>query len=420
MLHLIDRRLNGRNKSALNRERFLRRYKQYIRRAVEGMVAKRSISDMAAGGDVAIPARDISEPAFHHGPGGDREIVVPGNRTFGKGDTLPRPQGAGGQGGGAGSGEGDAADDFIFTLSKSEFLNIFFDDLELPRMLRSQVGQVVQFKSTRAGYTNDGSPCNLSVARTLQNALGRRIALKSVVGARITDLQDQLETAAARGLDESQIAALEAELSALTARSAQLPFLESIDLRYRNRVLRPAPVARAVMFCLMDVSASMDERKKDLAKRFFTLLYLFLSQKYEQIDLVFIRHTEEAEEVDEKKFFEDPRSGGTVVCSALELMHEIAIARYSGNDWNIYAAQASDGDAFGADVGKSARFLEEKLLPLARYFAYIEIPDRGVARTSALWSGYETIADQKHFAMRRVAQREEIFPVFRELFRKEA
>ncbi len=174
------------------------------------------------------------------------------------------------------------------------------------------------------------------------------------------------------------------------------------------------------MFCLMDVSASMDERKKDLAKRFFTLLYLFLSQKYERIELVFIRHTEEAEEVDEQKFFEDPRSGGTVVCSALELMHEIAIARYSGNDWNIYAAQASDGDAFGADVGKSARFLEQKLLPLTRYFAYIEIPDRGVARTSALWSGYETIAARAHFVLRRVTKREEIFPVFRELFRKEA
>ena len=419
-MHLIDRRLNGRNKSALNRQRFLRRYKEYIRRAVEGMVAKRPISDMAASGEVAIPARDISEPVFHHGPGGDREIVVPGNRTFSKGDTLPRPQGEAGQGGGAGAGHGEATDDFIFTLSRTEFLEIFFDDLELPRMLRSQLGQVDQHKFKRAGYTNDGAPCNLSVMRTLQNALGRRIALSGVMTIRVRELEAELATAEERGLDAAQIAALEAELHALTPKFAQLPFLESIDLRYRNRVLRQSPVARAVMFCLMDVSASMDERKKDLAKRFFTLLYLFLSQKYERIEVVFIRHTEEAEEVDERKFFEDPRSGGTVVCSALELMHKIAMERYCGQDWNIYAAQASDGDAFGADAGKSADFLQQKLLPLARYFAYIEIPDRAVERTSSLWSGYEAITGKKHFVMRRVTKREEIFPVFRELFRKEA
>ena len=77
------------------------------------------------------------------------------------------------------------------------------------------------------------------------------------------------------------------------------------------------------MFCLMDVSASMDEDKKDLAKRFFTLLYLFLTRKYEEVELVFIRHTDDAEEVDEDTFFHDARSGGTVVYSALELADKI-------------------------------------------------------------------------------------------------
>ena len=137
-----------------------------------------------------------------------------------------------------------------------------------------------------------------------------------------------------------------------------MPFLDEIDLRYRHRITVPQPIARAVMFCLMDVSASMDEEKKDLAKRFFTLLYLFLTRKYEKVDLVFIRHTEDAEEVDEERFFHDPQTGGTVVYSALELMHEIVQARYPSSAWNIYAAQASDGDAFGADPEKSRGFLE--------------------------------------------------------------
>ena len=143
------------------------------------------------------------------------------------------------------------------------------------------------------------------------------------------------------------------------------------------------------MFCLMDVSGSMDEGKKDLAKRFFTLLYLFLSRKYEHVDLVFIRHTDNAEEVDEQTFFYDPKSGGTIVLSALELMREIVEKRYPPTAWNVYAAQASDGDSFGADAGKSARFLAEHLLPASRYFAYIEIPDSQEARKSSLWAEYE-------------------------------
>ena len=133
------------------------------------------------------------------------------------------------------------------------------------------------------------------------------------------------------------------------------------------------------MFCLMDVSASMDEDKKDLAKRFFTLLYLFLTRKYGEVDLVFIRHTDDAEEVDEDTFFHDTRSGGTVVFSALDLADKIRAERYA-RGWNVYVAQASDGDAFGADPARSARFLREKLLPATRYYAYLELADAAVER----------------------------------------
>src|SRR5690606_14271177 len=203
-----------------------------------------------------------------------------------------------------------------------------------------------------------------------------------------------------------------------TTRAKRVPFLDDMDLRYRHRVAVAAPVARAVMFCLMDVSGSMDENKKDLAKRFYTLLYLFLSRKYEHVDVVFIRHTDNAEEVDEQTFFYDPKSGGTIVLSALELMHEIVQERYPPSAWNVYAAQASDGDSFGADAGKSARFLDENLLPARRYFAYIEIPDSQEARKRSLWAEYEQ-ETAPHFAMRRIYERGEIYPVFHDLFKKE-
>ncbi|MCJ9708453.1 YeaH/YhbH family protein, partial [Bordetella hinzii] len=235
----------------------------------------------------------------------------------------------------------------------------------------------------------------------------------------VEEAELKLEEAIARKADDEELAALRAALEECRRHAARVPFLDDLDLRYRNRVPVVTPVARAVMFCLMDVSGSMDEGKKDLAKRFFTLLYLFLSRKYEKVEVVFIRHTDNAEEVDEQAFFYDPKSGGTIVLSALELMHEIVQKRYPPSAWNVYAAQASDGDSFGADAGKSARFLAENLLPATRYFAYIEVPDSPEARKSSLWAEYEQEA-APHFAMRRISQRSEIFPVFHELFKKEA
>jgi len=405
---VIDRRLNDRNKSAVNRERFLRRYKEQIRKSVGDLISKRSITDMDRGGDVNIPSKDISEPTFHHGNGGDREMVLPGNRKFNRGDKLKRPDGGGGGGNGSGDGEGggdDSSDDFVFSLSREEFMNLFFDDLELPHLIRNAIGDVREFKMQRAGYTPSGVPANLSVTRSLRQAMARRIAIGAPLRRQMRDLQ-----AAEVPADE--------EIAELQRRLDRIPFLDDFDLRYRHRVKVPMPISRAVMFCLMDVSASMTEQKKDLAKRFFTLLYLFLSRKYQRVELVFIRHTDNAQEVDEQGFFHDQQSGGTVVLSALKLMHEIAVARYPSDAWNIYGAQVSDGDAFGADPEKSRAFLNEQLLPLSRYFAYIEVPDDPM-RTSPLSYAYQRI-DSDKFAMSTVAGKGEVYPVLRELFKREA
>lgn len=396
---IIDRRLNDRGKSAVNRQRFIRRYKDAIRRSLADAVAQRSITDMERGGPVRVPVKDISEPSFHHGPGGNREYVHPGNRSYVPGDRIPRPQGADSGGRGNEAGEGEATDDFIFSLSREEFLNLFFDDLELPRLARTLLGEATAWKLRRAGYTASGAPANLSVVRSLKTALARRIAIRGSLRARL-----------ARASGE--------EAERLRRRIRRVPFLDEVDLRYRHRVLEPQAAQRAVMFCLMDVSASMTEEKKDLAKRFFTLLYLFLTRKYEKVDLVFIRHTEDAEEVDEETFFHDPKSGGTVVLSALTLMHEIMLERYPAGAWNIYGAQVSDGDAFGADSEKSRAALEETILPLVRHFAYVEVPD-DTDRHSPLGFAYSRVR-REQFVMKRVTSRREVYPVLREIFRREA
>jgi uncharacterized sporulation protein YeaH/YhbH (DUF444 family) len=419
-VHLIDRRLNGGNKSATNRQRFIRRYKEQLKRAVGDMIDKRSITDIGGGGEVNLPARDISEPSFRHGPGGNRETVHPGNREFSPGDTIRRPQGGGGGGGSGEAGEGESTDTFVFTLSREEFLNIFFEDLELPHLVRNYLGTLQQKKMARAGYVLEGAPTNLSVPRTMKSSLGRRVALSAPIRRELDAANAALSEARSLPSEAEELARLEAVVAEIEARLKRVPFLDDLDLRYRHRVAVPQPLARAVMFCLMDVSASMDERKKDVAKRFFTLLYLFLSRKYEKVEIVFVRHTDNAEEVDENTFFHDPKSGGTVVLSALELMHEIQVARFPADQWNIYAAQASDGDAFGSDAAKSARFLGEKIAPACRYFAYVEVPDGRDSRQSSLWVEYDTLASTTaNFAMRRVCDRDDIYPVFHELFSKE-
>jgi len=421
MLQLIDRRPNGRGKSAVNRERFLRRYKAQIQGAVKRMIGERKIADMEKGGEVRVPKKDISEPSFNFGTGGDREFVLPGNREYVVGDRIPRPEGSGsGRGSGNEAGHGDSEDAFVFSLSREEFMQIFFDDLELPNLARTAIGRSERKKSVRAGFSKTGVPANLAIVRTLKQSVARRIALGGGLKREIRELEAAFAIAVAVG-HADEAARIFDELARLERRRGHHPFIDEPDLRYRNRVLRPEPIARAAMFCLMDVSASMDEDKKDLAKRFFTLLYLFLTRKYAEVDLVFIRHTDDAEEVDEDRFFHDTRSGGTVVLSALELAETIRKERYASG-WNVYAAQASDGDAFGADPARSARFLREQLLPAMRYYTYLELAAPSTSeRSSTLWAEYERVAEaSRNFAMRRASEREQIYPVFRDLFKKEA
>ncbi|MBQ1762308.1 MAG: YeaH/YhbH family protein [Aquincola sp.] len=420
---IIDRRLSGKNKSIGNRERFLRRYKTQIRDAVRRAVDQRGIRDIERSEDITIPKKDISEPVFGHGQGGKREMVHPGNQDYLRGDRIERPKGGGGGGSGSGqaSDQGEGSDDFVFTLSKEEFMQVFFEDLALPHLVRTQLAETPEWKSHRAGFTSDGTPNNLHVVRSMRGAIGRRIAIGSESRRELRELEErllQMKLDAAPGdtVAGAAIAEVEAQILELRTRLGRIPYLDPIDLRFRNRVRVPVPSSKAVMFCLMDVSGSMDESRKDLAKRFFILLYLFLTKHYEKIDLVFIRHHTQAQEVDEHNFFHATETGGTVVSSALVLMEEIIKARYNPSEWNIYGAQASDGDNWHHDSGRCRELLSEKLLPLVRYFAYVQVAEE----EQNLWEEYTQLAQsQRRFAMRKATDASQIYPVFRDLFKKE-
>lgn len=424
MSYIIDRRLNGRNKSTVNRQRFLDRYRGQIKEAVADAVTRRSITDMDHGESVTIPSRDISEPVFHHGSGGEREMVHPGNKEFSTGDRIKRPDGGGsGNGDGQASDSGEGEDEFSFSISQEEFLSFLFDDLELPNLVKRRLAGLETFQWQNAGIVNDGNPAKINIVRSLRSATSRRIALTA--GARKKLKVAEAEMAELLKQDSSpervaRIKDLREEIEKLKARIERVPFIDTFDLRYNHHIKVPKPSSQAVMFCLMDVSGSMNQSMKDMGKRFFLLLYLFLKRNYKKIDVVFIRHHTSAKEVDEQEFFYSRETGGTIVSSALKLMKEIMTERYPADEWNIYGAQASDGDNWNDDSPICQQMLSESIMPLVQYFAYIEITPR---EHQALWEAYEGVQSgwPGVFSMQQIIEAGDIYPVFRELFsRKKA
>lgn len=424
-MHIVDRRLNPSGKNLANRQRFMRRAKSQIRKAVHESTAKGSIKDADDGGEVVLPAQGVHEPQFRRsGHGGFRDHLLPGNKEYVAGDTIPRPRGGEGGGGSEGSPDGEGEDDFRFALSRDEFVDLFLEDLELPDLAKRKVASTEVVTWHRAGYSVTGSPSNLALNRTVRNSLSRRIALKRPKPEELAALRQEI--AALAPDDAIRRKELEEELARKERRTGVIPFIDPLDVRYRRFEAIPKPVAQAVMFCLMDVSGSMTEHMKDLAKRFYILLYIFLKRRYKNVEVVFIRHTHEAAEVDEDTFFNSPETGGTVVSTALDEMAKVVAERYDPDAWNIYAAQASDGDNTASDNDRTANMLTRQILPICQYYAYLEVgrdaehfPPGFIRRDSDLWQTYTgLIKSGAPMAMRKVGHRRDIYPVFRELFAK--
>jgi uncharacterized sporulation protein YeaH/YhbH (DUF444 family) len=418
--YLIDRRLQGKNKSAVNRERFLRRYKGQIKDAVGRAIKGRSITDIENGEKVSIPVKDVNEPSFGHAHGGVWETINPGNKEYLKGDQFSRPKGGAGSGRGkAGNSDQANEDDFIFELSREEFMNYFFEDLELPNMVKTQLTAATEFKQQRAGYTMSGTPSNIHVLRSLRGALGRRIAVGGSSRKRLTEAEHALARLLEEGAtpEDERVIELKRLIHHLHTKLIAIPFIDPFDLRYSNRVKVPKPSTQAVMFCIMDVSGSMDESRKDTAKRFFILLYLFLKRAYDKIEVVFIRHHTAAAEVSEEEFFHSRESGGTVVSSALQLLQKILTERYANGDWNSYVAQASDGDNWDNDSLLCKQMLINTIMPAVQYYTYVEITD---GPPQNLWEQYTAVSEHhSNFAMQKIVTPADIYPVFRELFKKQ-
>ena len=430
MSFFIDRRQNPKDKSLGNRQRFMRRARARIKEVVNSSVKGRSVTDLGNGETVTIPTKGIDEPHFRHAQdGGKRSRVYTGNKEFLTGDKLPKPPGGGaGAGGKEATDSGEGEDEFRFALTREEFLDLFFEDLELPDLVKTDLREVYSTKLRHAGLSVAGTPTNLNLLRTMRNSYGRRIALKRPGSEEVEAIQREIFELEAKtpltAKQQTRLKELHEELEAIEVRRRIVPYIDPYDLRYNYYVPKPEPNTKAVMFCLMDVSGSMGEREKDLAKRFFMLLHLFLQRRYERTDIVFIRHTHEAKEVDEETFFYSRESGGTVVSTALKEMRTVLKDRYPAEQWNIYAAQASDGENYSGDSERCIQLLSEELMPVCQYYAYVEILDereseifQDESRGAELWRAYRRVAEAwPNFAMKRIARPADIYPVFRELF----
>lgn len=417
MAHFIDRRLNAKNKSSVNRQRFLNRHRQQIKDSIGDAIVDRSVTDVSSGEHITIPRRDLSEPIFHQGKSGKRQRVHPGNDQFKAGDKIERPNASDGKGNeGQASNNGEGIDEFSFEISRDEYLDLLFDDLELPNLAAKENAQLLEFKITRAGFSNVGLPNNINVIRSLKKSIARRIALTGATKCQLKTLKAQLASLETTIGNDAQIKRLKTDIDQCEKRIKRVPFIDDFDLQFNNYAKVALPSTKAVMFCIMDVSGSMDQATKDIAKRFYILLYLFLSRNYQTIEVVFIRHHTQAKEVDEHEFFYSQETGGTVVSSALTLMHDIQQARYPASQWNVYGAQASDGDNWNTDTPQCSTILNRDLLPNIRYFSYIEISQRP---HQSLWNSYEKIAREHcEFVIKHIQDASDIYPVFRQLFAK--
>lgn len=428
MPNIIDRRSNPRDNSLSNRQRFLERAKGEVKKAVQDAVTKGTMKDLE-NGKINVPVKGINEPTFGHDfKTGNKKYVHPGNKEYVEGDKIKKPQGGGGKGpGGEASDSGEGEDDFTFTLTKEEFLDFFFEDLELPDLVKKQLNELKKEAPQRAGFTNVGNPSLLDIKATSKQSLARRIALKRPHKDEIEELEKQIDDMTWNCSEENPcdiklLLELTNKLESLKKKTKTVPWIDPVDTRYKLFVQQPKPISKAVMVCLMDVSGSMGEREKLIAKKFFILLNILLHKKYENVDIVFVRHHTEAEECSEEDFFYKKESGGTIVSSGLKLVNEIIKARYPLDQWNIYVCQASDGDNFGSDYIPAKKELEE-MLPKLQYFAYLDIPNNWAGTmggsSSDLWSIYKDIKEKnKNMEMTKAAHQNDIWKVFKELFTK--
>lgn len=436
---IIDRRKNAKGRSSVNRRKFIERVKDTLKEGVREHIRKANLKDLIGPGSkkVKVPARNIQEPNFRHDGTGINDIVRPGNDRFVPGDKINRPEQGGGSGNkGSDSGEGD--DSFVFHLTKEEFLELFFENCALPNLVRKTLAIVNEEELRRTGLTSDGSPSALNIERSMRKAKSRKFALRAMkqkelreLEAKLKELDDEIVDLESRGEDTIDARrhrqVVVDKIEGVKRRIGAIPFIDPMDLKYNHWSNVQLPTVQAVVFHVMDVSGSMSEHMKEMAKTFFILLHLFLEQHYTHVELVFVKYHSEAKETSEHDFFYGTETGGTVTSKALKVVADAIQERYPPSLWNIYVAHASDGDNFGYDNKEVERYLTQHILPAVQYYAYVQVANEmtihwgtgGANDPDSLWGPFEKLKQSyRNLDCAMVETPDQVYPVFVKLFEK--
>jgi sporulation protein YhbH len=414
------------DRSAGDRLRHRQKVRESIRENIADIIAEESIIGKNKDRVIKVPLRGIKEYRFVFGEN------APGAGT-GDGNAQPgQVIGKAGQQQGQGDGQGGdkpGVDYYETDVTLEELIDIMFEDLELPNLERKALREVLSDKSSkRKGYRHVGIRVRLDKRRSAKQRVMRMMATQRgrqlIADARDADA---LEEAATEEIADDLEGADE-EVEELNGGGAapgfqttrvrkRFPFHQG-DLRYKHIETDTREESNAVVICIMDTSGSMDTMKKYLARSFFFLLYQFISTRYRNVEIVFIGHHTEANEVTEEEFFHKGESGGTFISSGYTKALEIIAARYHPSLWNVYAFHCSDGDNFESDNPAALKAAEE-LAQLSNLFGYGEIKPLGSRYYESSMLNVFRRIQHPNFHTVLIERKEDIWPSFKAFLAKE-
>lgn len=371
------------DRSARDRLRHRQKIKNSIRDNIADILSEESIIGRDKNKIIKIPIRSIKEYKFIYGenaPG-----VAQGTGEQKPGDVVGKAE-PGDPSVGQGGGDKPGVDAFETDITLEELIAIMFDDLELPELDKKSLRQVMSEQtSRRKGIRKAGIRPRLNKKQSARNRVRRKLAKKM--------RQEPNE------------------------KEERFPFHDD-DLRYYHVVPRIREVSNAVIFCIMDTSGSMGTVKKYLARSFYFLLYQFVRQKYQNVEVVFIAHHTEAKEVTEEEFFHKVESGGTYISSGYKKALDLIEDRYHPSLWNIYAFHCSDGDNFYSDNDRAVQSAKE-LCKVCNLFGYGEIKPSGSAYYSGSMLEVFSQVKEENFHMIVVEKKEDLWTGFKSFLTKD-
>ncbi|HVF49362.1 MAG TPA: sporulation protein YhbH [Pyrinomonadaceae bacterium] len=369
-------------KGIIDQERHKERVKEAIRKNIGSIVSNEAIILSDGKRTVKVPIRSLDEYKFRYDYR-KRKQVGQGDGKTKVGDVIGREgQGqASGQGGTGQGGQGGGAEYYEAEVDIDELAALIFEDLQLP-FLEEKAKKAVEAQTTRFN----------EIRRTgvMANLDKRRMILENI------------------------------KRNARNSSSARFGNVKKEDMRFKSWEEDKRYESNAVVLALMDVSGSMGEFKKYIARSFFFWMVRFLRTKYDNVDIVFISHHTEAREVTEEQFFTQGESGGTVVSSAYQLALDIIKSRFNPRDWNIYPFHFSDGDNYYSDNEEAVRLADE-LITTCNLFGYGEIGEEGTSgyrrSSGALLSIFnDRLKRKERFIGVRIDDKEDVYPALKQFF----